>query len=160
MSSSFREILELLNKHEVEFIVVGGVAAVIQGAPITTFDLDALVRVSEENAERLTRALGELGATYREHQSTLSPSKEDILAGGHLLLVTRAGPLDVLGFIGDKERYEDLMDRSSEVDMTVGKFRVLNLEELVLQKRRSSRAKDRAMLELLEEALSQRQQQD
>jgi hypothetical protein len=36
MSSSFREILELLNKHEVEYIVVGGVAAVIQGAPVTT----------------------------------------------------------------------------------------------------------------------------
>jgi len=42
MNPSFREILELLNKYEVEYIVVGGAAAVIQGAPITTFDLDAL----------------------------------------------------------------------------------------------------------------------
>ena len=50
MNPSFREILELLNKHEVEYIVVGGVAAVIQGAPITTFDLDALVRISDDNA--------------------------------------------------------------------------------------------------------------
>jgi len=41
MNPSFREILEVLNKHEVEYIVVGGVAAVIQGAPITTFDLNA-----------------------------------------------------------------------------------------------------------------------
>jgi hypothetical protein len=46
MNPSFREILELLNKHEVEYIVVGGVAAVIQGAPITTFDLDALASTS------------------------------------------------------------------------------------------------------------------
>ncbi len=160
MSSSFREILNLLNKHEVEFIVVGGVAAVIQGAPVTTFDLDALVRVSEENAERLIRALGELDARYREHQSRLSPTKEDILAGGHLLLLTRAGPLDVLGFIGDKERYEDMLNRSSEVAMTVGKFLVLDLEELVRQKRSSSRTKDRVMLELLEEVLRQRQRQD
>jgi hypothetical protein len=160
MSPSFREILELLNKHEVEYIVVGGVAAVIQGAPVTTFDLDALVRVSEENADRLTRALGELDARYREHQSRLGPSKEDILAGGHLLLLTRAGPLDVLGFIGDQERYEDLLDRSSEVAMSVGKFLVLDLEELVRQKKNSDRPKDRAMLELLEEVLRQRQQQD
>ena len=50
MNPGFREILELLNKHEVEYIVVGGVAAVIQGAPITTFDLDALVRISDDNA--------------------------------------------------------------------------------------------------------------
>lgn len=42
MNPGIREILELLNKYEVEYIVVGGVAAVIQGAPITTFDLDAL----------------------------------------------------------------------------------------------------------------------
>ena len=160
MSASFRETLELLNKHEVEYIVVGGVAAVIQGAPVTTFDLEALVRVSEENADRLNRALVELDARYREHQSRLSPTKEDILAGGHRLLLTRAGPLDVLGFVGDQERYDDLLDRSSEVVMSVGRFLVLDLEELVRQERRSSRAKDRAMLELLEEALHQRQQQD
>jgi len=43
MNPSFREILELLNKHQVEYVVIGGVAAVIHGAPVTTFDLDALV---------------------------------------------------------------------------------------------------------------------
>jgi len=41
MNPSFREILELLNKHQVEYVVIGGVAAVIHGAPVTTFDLDA-----------------------------------------------------------------------------------------------------------------------
>ena len=41
MNPSFREILELLNKHQVEYAVIGGVAAVIHGAPVTTFDLDA-----------------------------------------------------------------------------------------------------------------------
>lgn len=153
MNPSFREILELLNKHEVEYIVVGGVAAVIQGAPVTTFDLDTLIRVSDDNAERLSHALEELDARYREHQSTIRPTKRDILAGGHLLLLTRAGPLDVLGFIGDKDRYEDLIGQSSEVEMTVGTFRVLGLEELVRQKKSSDRAKDRAMLELLEEVL-------
>ncbi len=153
MNPSFREILELLNKNEVEYIVVGGVAAVIQGAPVTTFDLDALVRLSDDNAERLSSALEALDARYREHQATVRPTKEDILAGGHLLLLTRAGPLDVLGFIGDEDRYEDLIGRSSVVEMTVGAFRVLDLEELVRQKKYSDRAKDRAMLELLEEVL-------
>jgi hypothetical protein len=119
-----------------------------------------LVRISEESADRLIRALDELGAHYREHQSRVTPTKDHILADGHLLLLARAGPLDVLGFIGDKERYEDLLDRSSEVAMTVGKFLVLDLEELVRQKRRSSRTKDRAMLELLEEVLRQRQRHD
>ncbi len=89
MSPSFRAIFELLTKHEVEFIVVGGVAAVIQGAPVTTFDLGTLVRLREDNAERLSLALNELDARYREHQAIVRPTKEDILAGGHLLLLTR-----------------------------------------------------------------------
>lgn len=76
-------ILELLNKHHVEFVVVGGVSAVIHGAPATTFDLDALVRVSEENAERLLATLSDLDARYREHRTTIRPSKEDVLAAGH-----------------------------------------------------------------------------
>jgi len=160
MNPSFREILELLNKYEVEYIVVGGVAAVIQGAPITTFDLDALVRISDDNASRLSLALDELDARYREHQSTIKPTKEDILAGGHLLLLTRAGPLDVLGFIGDNDRYEDLVHLSSEVAMTIGRFRVLDLEELIRQKKATDRPKDRAVIELLEEALRHHRQND
>jgi len=156
MNPSFREILELLNKYEVEYIVVGGVAAVIQGAPVTTFDIDTLVRVSEENATRLMHVLRELDARFREHQSTVRPTREDIMAGGHLLLMTRAGPMDVLGFIGDNERYEDLIHESSDVSMTVGSFRVLNLEELVRQKKAANRPKDQAVLTLLEELLHRR----
>ena len=78
MNPSFREILELLNKYEVEYIVVGGVAAVIQGAPVTTFDLDALIRIGDENADRLSIALDELDARYREHQSKIKPTKDAV----------------------------------------------------------------------------------
>ena len=43
-TSSFARILEVLTRHRVEFVVVGGVAAVLHGAPVTTFDLDTLIR--------------------------------------------------------------------------------------------------------------------
>lgn len=160
MNPSFREILELLNKHEVEYIVVGGVAAVIQGAPVTTFDLDTLVRIRKDNAERLSLALNELDARFREYRDIVRPTEEDILAGGHLLLLTRAGPLDLLGFVGGKNRYEDLLPHSTEVPMAEGTIRVLNLDELIRQKRESDRPKDRAMLELLEEALKLRSREE
>lgn len=153
MTPSFRAILEVLNKHRVEYIVVGGVAAVIHGAPITTFDLDTLVRVDPANAEHLLQALSELEARYREHQTLLQPTRHDILAGGHMLLMTRAGPLDVLGFIGDGQRYEDLQSSSSEIGMNFGTLRVLNLEELIRQKKALGRSKDRAVADLLEEVL-------
>lgn len=156
MTPSFREILEVLNTHRVEYIVVGGVAAVIQGAPITTFDLDTLVRVTPANAERLLEALSELEARYREHRTVLQPTKEDILSGGHMLLMTRAGPLDVLGYVADGQRYEDLVSATSEVGVAAGAVRVLELEELIRQKKALNRPKDRAVAELLEQVLRTR----
>jgi hypothetical protein len=105
---SFRHLIESLLRHEVEFVVVGGVAAVLHGAPVTTFDLDALFRVSEQNAQRLLEALDSLHARYRGHTPPLKPTLEDLMAGGHLLLATDAGPLDMLGFIGQHQRFDDL----------------------------------------------------
>ena len=160
MTPSFREILEALNQHQVEFIVVGGVAAVIHGAPTTTFDLDALVRVNQSNAEKLAQALSNLEARFRDHSKTIRPTMEDILAGGHLLLMTRAGPLDVLGFIGVNQRYEDLLGASSEIDMNVGTLKVLGLEALIEEKKRMGRTKDIAAAELLEAVLHHRSGQD
>jgi len=160
MTPSFRHILEVLNKHKVEYIVVGGVAAVIHGAPMTTFDLDTLVKVNSANAERLAKALSELDAHFREQQNRLSPTTQDILAGGHLLLMTRAGPLDVLGFIGNNQRYDDLVDASAEIQTSVGTLQLLNLEELIEQKKQMGRPKDRAAVELLEAVLQYRRQQD
>jgi hypothetical protein len=57
--SRFRRQLQLLVRHEVEFIVVEGVAAVLGGAPILTLDLDVVYRRSPENVRRLAAALQE-----------------------------------------------------------------------------------------------------
>lgn len=150
MTPSFRELLQQLNQHQIEYIVVGGVAAVLQGAPITTFDLDTLINVDETNADRLLAAFEQLDARYREHRD-LRPSKADILAGGHMLLLTSAGPLDVLGFVGDDKRYEDLKPATLMISVDELSISVLALPELIEQKKALGRPKDRAVLELLQE---------
>ena len=156
MTPSFSQLLEALNRHQVEYIVVGGVAAVIHGAPMTTFDLDALVRVNQVNAERLVSALTELEARFREHHKLMVPTQQDILAGGHLLLMTQAGPLDILGFIGDHQSYDSLIDHTSEVRLGGWTLKVLALEELIRQKKAMGRPKDLMAAELLEEVLKLR----
>lgn len=150
MSPSFQTILAALQRHGVEFAVVGGVAAVLHGAPVTTFDLDALVRVSEDNADRMMAAFEEINARYRGHSPPLKPTREDVLAGGHLLMMTDAGPLDVLGFIGNQERYEDLCGRFETVSLDGAAFSILGLDELIRQKRELGRDKDLPALRLLE----------
>jgi hypothetical protein len=153
---SFQRILELLDRHGVEFAVVGGVAAVLHGAPVTTFDIDALIRVDATNADRLMGALAELDARYREHARPIPPTREDVLAGGHLLLITKCGPLDILGFVAEGKRYEDLTDAMSEITVGELSVRVLKLEELIRQKRALGRDKDQASLRLLEAVLRRR----
>ena len=80
----FREILTILSQHDVEFVVVGGVAAVMDGAPFMTYDVDIVHRRTPENIRRLMRALDELGVRYQ--------SRTDL--AGHQLLKTAAGPLE------------------------------------------------------------------
>jgi hypothetical protein len=140
--------------------LLAGWPPVIHGSPTTTFHLHTLVKVTRDNAKRLSKALTQLEARFREHSAVIRPAVEDILAGGHLFLMTRAGPLDVLGFIGENLRYEDLLDASSEVWMNIGSLRVLGLEALIAEKKRMGRAKDNAAVELLEEVLRHRLQRD
>jgi hypothetical protein len=154
-TTSYRRILETLDRHGVEYIVVGGVAAVLQGAPITTFDIDTLIKVDAANATKLLAALRELQARFREQRQELAPTREDILAGGHLLLMTDSGPLDVLGFIGKGRRYEDLTGSSRSLLIGAQSVRVLELATLIEEKKALGRAKDRAVIALLESALRQ-----
>jgi len=57
MTFSFRRMIEILAEHEVEFMVVGGLAGVLQGAPVNTQDLDILYSLQSPNPERLLSAL-------------------------------------------------------------------------------------------------------
>ncbi len=154
-TQSFLRILKLLESHGVEYVVVGGVAAVLHGAPVTTFDIDALMKVDEVNADRLLAALNVLDARYREH-GTLKPTRADILAGGHLLLMTNSGPLDILGFIGKGKRYEDFADAFSMIAVGDLSVRVLGIGALIEEKRALGRDKDLAVVRLLEAVLRRR----
>lgn len=154
-TQSFRHILETLEAHGVEYVVVGGVAAVLQGAPVTTFDIDTLVKVDPENSRRLLDALTALDARFREHDS-LRPTAADVAAGGHMLLLTRSGPLDVLGFIGGGKRYEDVKDRTEYLRIGGLSIRVLTLETLLDEKRALGRDKDLPVVRLLEALVERR----
>jgi hypothetical protein len=152
---SFRRILELLELHGVEYVVVGGVAAVLQGAPVTTFDIDALIKVDPANIDRLVKVLAILDARYREHRD-LRPTASDLAAGGHLLLTTDSGPMDVLGFIGGGRRYEDVADSAPRVSVGGLTIRVLSVEALIADKKALGRDKDLLVVRLLEAVLNRR----
>ncbi len=136
---------------KVDFVVVGGVEAVLQGAPVTTFDLDVVHSRRPNNVERLLAALREVDAVYRERPDRkLAPTAQALSGPGRHLLLTSKGPLDVLGQVGGQRQYEDLLLRSIEMragpDLTV---RVLDLPTLIALKEELGREKDVAALTVL-----------
>src|SRR5438132_1257792 len=117
----FRSILQVLADHQVDFIVIGGVCAGLHGAPLTTLDLDVVHSRAPENLDRLQQALQELDAFYREHQTRrLTPTLSHLASPGHQLLLTRFGPLDLLGTISRDRGYEDLLGHTQEHQVREG----------------------------------------
>jgi hypothetical protein len=156
----YKAILSTLSEHGVDFIVIGGVCAVLHGAPILTFDLDLVHARAPENLDRLLKALQALEAHYREQPERRLVSELSHLASpGHQLLMTRAGPLDLLGTITGGRGYEDLLPQT--VELQVGedlKLRLLNLETLIAVKEETGRERDKAVLPILRRTLEEKKQ--
>ena len=149
-------ILEGLTKAEVKFILVGGLAAVIQGAPVTTMDVDIVYSRSSENISKLFAFLKSIDATYRRPDNkNIAPKEEDFSGMGHALFATRIGPLDVLAFIEERKTYEDLLDHTIEIEFRGHAITVLNIKMLIELKRKSKDPKDKQRLPVLEETLRQ-----
>lgn len=152
------EILRLLQAAGVDFIIAGGVAAVLQGVPIDTFDLDIVHSRDPVNIGRLLPVLESLDAVFRiQPERRIRPNVSHLSGNGHLNLTTRLGKLDVLCTIGDHLGYAELLLQSEVMKIAPDlHVRVLHLETLIAIKERLSGEKDRAALPLLRRTLEER----
>lgn len=150
------ELLGVLVRHEVEFVVVGGVAAVINGAPITTSDLGILHRRTPENVRRLVAAVTEIDATFRTDSRKIRPNESHLLGPGHALLQTTLGVLDSLGTIETNTTYEDVLVDTFVTEVAGLSIRALTLERLIKVKEQAGRPKDLRMLPELRATLAER----
>jgi len=155
-SAKLSEILEGLLEARVDFILVGGLAAVIQGAPVTTMDVDVVHSQSPENVARLLAFLKSIDAAHRRlDDKVIEPSERDLSGKGHVLLTTRIGPLDVLAVIEGERSYEDLLEHTVEIDFRGHTLRMLDLKTLIQLKKTSTDPKDKQRLPVLKETLRQ-----
>lgn len=150
------EILRTLIQHRVEFVVVGGVAAILRGSPLMTRDLDIVYGTTEDNIQRLAAALMELEAHYNDPAGRYIEPDVSRLASMKLhLLKTKLGPLDVLRHIGDGLSYEELLARSDEQTIEDSQVCVLDLETLIETKEFAGRPKDKHGLLYLRQLLEE-----
>jgi len=151
---SLSRILEGLLKADIQFVLVGGLAAVVQGAPVTTMDVDIVHKRSAENISKLFRFLKSIDAIYRRPDDKIIVPKEEDFSG-HALFSTRLGPIDVLAFIEENKNYEDLLEYTVEIDFSGHIIRALDIRTMIDLKKKSNHPKDKQRLPVLEETLRQ-----
>lgn len=145
-------LIDVLQDHDVAFIVIGGVAVVGHGAPRATFDLDIVYARDERNLERLAEALRSVRAKLRGASSD-APFVLDgatLMAGDHFTFTTDAGDLDVLGTPAGTGGYAELAANAEAAELGRRTFLMAALEDLIRMKRASGRAKDADALRYLE----------
>jgi hypothetical protein len=140
----FREALTILHDGNVEFMVIGGLAATLHGSARITFDVDVLYRRSDENIARLARALAPIDPYLRGAPAGL-PFRWDvptISAGLNFTLATTIGPLDLLGEVAGVGRFEDALPHATAMTVFGHETLVLDLDWLIKSKRAAGRTKD------------------
>jgi len=142
--NQFRPLLQVLADCEVEFIVIGGVAAIHHGSARNTFDLDVLYRRTSENIDRLVRAMEPLHPYLRGAPPNL-PFRFDaatVRRGLNFTLTTDAGPFDCLGEVQGLGSYDAVFDRAIDAEIFGLRCRILDLDDLIAAKRAAGRPKD------------------
>lgn len=146
------DALEMLVKHRVRFVVIGGYGGQLRGSPSITGDTDVCYARDGENLERMTRALKELHASFRGAPKDV-PFRLDaktLKAGDHFTFDTDAGALDMLGHpSGIPGGYEELERAADEFDLGTFTVNVASIDDLIRMKRAAGRPKDLIEVEVL-----------
>lgn len=138
LEKDFEDFVALLNKHHVEYMVVGGYALAFHGKPRHTGDLDIWIKISDDNAKRLVSVITDFGI------GSLGISKEDFLKPG---IITQIGypPLriDILNEI-DGVNFVDAYSSKLTIDVDGLMVTYIGLDDLIKNKTNSGRTQDLA----------------
>lgn len=143
MLNRLQDVFKSFQRHEVRYIVIGGVASVLYGVPRVTFDLDILIEATTENAEQLLRALEEAGFGT----ATLT-NAEDIVAHEITVFNDRVR-IDVQTSTPGVS-FQDAWTRRKTITYQGQDISILSKEDLIASKRASGRHVDVEDVRLLE----------
>lgn len=155
MQNFTERVVSALSSGKVEFIVVGGVSAVLQGAPIVTQDLDLCYRRTSDNLSRLAQALSPFQLRLRGLPEGVPNvfDERSLQLGMNFTLEAEDESLDLLGEMSAIGGYDAIVGRAIEMGVAGHTVKVLALEDLIRTKRAAGRPKDLAVLPVLEATL-------
>lgn len=162
MQHFVKETIVRLAQAQVEFVVVGGISAVLQGAPIITVDLDVCYRRTPANIAHLVAALAPLQPRPRGFPSDLPFTFDErtLLLGSNFTLEVGDEHLDLLGVMSGIGGYEQIIGHARHVLVGELPVKVLSLAQLIATKTAANRPKDLAVLPVLQATLELQQKQE
>lgn len=143
--NELNRLLQRLIAADIEFVVVGGFAAVLHGSSAVTRDLDVCAVLSPENVEKLREAFVDLHPMHRmttERWSFLEHPAPGVVLN-NLYLQTDLGALDLLGAITGVGDFEAVRKGAVEVELLGLRVNVISMDELIRAKEALGRPKDR-----------------
>jgi hypothetical protein len=146
------ELVRRLIAAEVEFVLIGGFAAVAYGVTLVTRDVDICCRFSEQNLMKIQNAFMDLNPVHRPRTDLpLNLTPEQCASLKNLYLRTDLGIVDCLGEVLGIGDYKEVAKHSIELDLPGGKCRVLNIDALIRAKETLGRDRDRLAVRHLKE---------
>jgi hypothetical protein len=151
-------IAGVLHKHGVQFVVIGGFAAIYYGSPFATEDIDIVPLTDHDNLSRLSVALYELEARVRAAELDEPPpfhhDATSLAAGRIWNLTTKLGDLDLNFVPSGTTGFADLTRDAQTVVLRGNEVRLASLADIVRSKEAAGRDKDRRALPVLRELLA------
>ena len=150
-------IFDVLNRHGVEYVLIGGFAAAIHGSPYVTSDVDVVPATDKANLKRLSAALDALGAKVRSPDGPLPFSHAgESLSGIRVLnLSTESGDLDLTFVPSGTSGYADVVRDAEEVEILGLVVVVASLADVIRSKEAAGRDKDLLQLPTLRSLLDE-----
>jgi len=144
LDKDFKEFIELLNEHKVDYLVIGGYAVNYHGYPRYTKDIDFWLWMTESNIEKLIRAIKDFGfgALSLEIEDFMTP--ENIIQLGY-----EPYRIDLLVDVEGVE-FRDCYERRTEGDLDGTTVKFLSLQDLIIAKKKAGRLQDLADAEQLQ----------
>jgi len=143
MLNRLKDVFKFFQQHEVKYIVIGGIAAVVYGVPRATFDLDILIEATAENARRLLDALLDAG------MGTASLTSVDEILSNEITIFKDRVRIDVQTSTPGLN-FEDAWARRNTIKYQGQSFYVASLGDLISSKRSAGRDVDLEDVRLLE----------